>query len=162
MTYRPFFQSRWSRNRHGGLQYRTVTPEALERIAALHAIEKDARVPPEQRVAICQAKAAPRRDDLGRWSGTQLPRVSVRNPAGDSHPVYANPTEARVPIPRARLPGDRQQSRPLSGAWLTARFNSGSVRGASQSLASSYLQKIANMRNRSSADSLSTTSAGLR
>ena len=99
MTYRPFFRSRWSRNRHRRLQYRTVTAEALERIATLHAIEKEARVPPEQRVAIRQAKAAPRRDDLGRWSRTQLPRVSVRNPAGGSHPVCANPTEARVPIP---------------------------------------------------------------
>ena len=55
-----------------------IAAEALERIAALYAVEKEARgQPPDRRVAIRGAKAGPRLDDLERWLQTQLPRVSA-------------------------------------------------------------------------------------
>ena len=58
-----------------------IAAEALERLAALYAIEKEARgQPPDRRVAIRGAKAGPRLDDLERWLQTQLPRVSAKTP----------------------------------------------------------------------------------
>ena len=64
-----------------------IAAEALERIAALYAIEKEARgQPPDRRAAIRGAKAGPRLDDLERWLQTQLPKVSAkprwRRPSG--------------------------------------------------------------------------------
>ena len=58
--------------------------------------------------------------------------------------------------------GCEHRARPLSGARPTASLNSGSVRRASQSSASSYPQAIANMRKRSIAGSVWTTVAGSR
>ena len=55
--------------------------------------------------------------------------------------------------------GWEHSSRPLCGARPTASLNSGSPRSASQSSASSYPQAIANMRKRSIAGSVWTTSA---
>ena len=58
-----------------------IAAEALERIAALYAIEKEARgQPPERRVAICRAKAAPHLDEFERWLQTQLPKLSAKTP----------------------------------------------------------------------------------
>ncbi len=58
-----------------------IAAEALERIAALYAIEKEARgQPPENRAAIRQAKAAPCLDELERWLQSQLPRISAKTP----------------------------------------------------------------------------------
>ena len=58
-----------------------IAAEALERIAALYAVEKEARgQPPDRRVAIRGAKAGPRLDELERWLQTQLPRVSAKTP----------------------------------------------------------------------------------
>ena len=56
--------------------------------------------------------------------------------------------------------GCEHSARPLSGDWPTASLNKGSVRRVSQSSASSYPQAIANMRKRSIAGSVWTTSAG--
>ena len=51
-----------------------IAAEALERIAALYAIEKEARgQPPNRRVAVRRAEAAPRLDGLERWLQSQLP-----------------------------------------------------------------------------------------
>ena len=58
-----------------------IAAEALERIAALYAIEKEARgLPPEQRVAIRRGKAAPRLDEFERWLHAQLPKISAKTP----------------------------------------------------------------------------------
>ncbi len=58
-----------------------IAAEALERIAALYAIEKEARgQPPDRRVAIRRARAAPRINELERWLQTQLPRISAKTP----------------------------------------------------------------------------------
>ena len=58
-----------------------IAAEALERIAVLYAIEKEARgQPPGRRAAIRRAKAAPRLDELERWLQTQLPRISAKTP----------------------------------------------------------------------------------
>ena len=58
-----------------------IAAEALKRIATLYAIEKDIRrQPPEKRVAIRRARAAPRLDELERWLQTQLPRISAKTP----------------------------------------------------------------------------------
>ena len=62
-------------------QASAIAAEAVERIAALYAVEKEARgQPPDRRVAIRGAKAGPRLDDLERWLQTQLPRVSAKTP----------------------------------------------------------------------------------
>ena len=58
-----------------------IAAEALERIAALYAIEKEARGrPPGRRAAIRRAKAAPCLDELERWLQSQLPRISAKTP----------------------------------------------------------------------------------
>ena len=58
-----------------------IAAEALERIAALYAIEKEARgQPPERRAAIRRAGAAPRLDELERWLQAQLPKISAKTP----------------------------------------------------------------------------------
>ena len=58
-----------------------IAAEALERIAALYAIEKEARgLSPENRAAIRQARAAPCLDELERWLHSQLPRISAKTP----------------------------------------------------------------------------------
>ena len=58
-----------------------IAAEALERIAALYAVEKEARgQPPDRSVAIRRAKAAPRLDELKHWLQTQLPKVSAKTP----------------------------------------------------------------------------------
>ena len=58
-----------------------IAAEALERIATLYAIEKEARgQPPENRVAIRQVSAAPRLDELEQWLQAQLPRISAKTP----------------------------------------------------------------------------------
>ena len=58
-----------------------IAGEALERIAALYAIEEEARgKPPDQRAAIRQAKARPRLDDLERWLGEQQRKISAKTP----------------------------------------------------------------------------------
>ena len=58
-----------------------IAAEALERIAALYAIEKGVRgQPPGRRAAIRHAQAAPRLDELERWLQSQLPRISAKTP----------------------------------------------------------------------------------
>ena len=58
-----------------------IAAEALERIAALYAIEKEARGQlPDRRAAIRRARAAPRLDELERWLQAQLPKISAKTP----------------------------------------------------------------------------------
>lgn len=59
----------------------SIAKEAIERIAELYAVEKDARgKPPEERVALRQAKAKPIFDDLEEWLHAQLPKISGKSP----------------------------------------------------------------------------------
>ena len=58
-----------------------IAEEALRRIAALYAIEKDARgQPPDERVRLRQKNAKPLFDDLEVWLQAQLPRISGKSP----------------------------------------------------------------------------------
>jgi len=58
-----------------------IAKEAIERIAELFTVEKDARgKPPEERVALRQAKAKPVFDDLENWLHAQLPKISGKSP----------------------------------------------------------------------------------
>ena len=58
-----------------------IAEEAIQRIAQLYAVEKQARgSPPERRVELRQAKAVPVFDDLEAWLTQQLPRVSGKSP----------------------------------------------------------------------------------
>ncbi len=96
-----------------------IAAEALERIAALYAIEKEARgQPPDQRAAIRRARAAPRLDELERWLQSQLPRISAKSPLAAAiryarsirnEMTLTEPSQAPAALYRARLPGDRQQ-----------------------------------------------------
>ncbi len=64
-----------------------IAAEALERIAALYAIEKEVRgQSPENRVAIRRAKAALRLDELERWLQSQLPKISAKTPLAAAMP----------------------------------------------------------------------------
>jgi len=53
-----------------------IAEEAIKRIAALYAVEKQARYQPaEERVALRQGKAKPVFDDLEAWLSLQLPKL---------------------------------------------------------------------------------------
>ncbi len=55
----------------------TIAKEAIERIACLYAVEKEARYrPPVERAAIRQEKAVPVFDALENWLKRQLPKIS--------------------------------------------------------------------------------------
>ena len=86
-----------------------IAAEALERIAALYAIEKEARgQPPENRTAIRKAKAAPCLDELAVAANAAAEDLR-QDPAGGGDPPCADPPQAPSTLYRARLPGDRQQ-----------------------------------------------------
>ena len=54
-----------------------VAEQAIQRIAQLYAVEKEARgSPPDRRVQLRQAKAKPILDDLEHWLQSELPGVS--------------------------------------------------------------------------------------
>lgn len=58
-----------------------VAEEAIKRIAALYAVEKQARgKPPSDRAALRRDQAMPLFDDLGTWLEAQLPRLSGKTP----------------------------------------------------------------------------------
>ena len=58
-----------------------IAEEAIQRIALLYAVEKEARgSPPDRRVEIRGAKAAPAFYDLEAWLAQQLPRISGKSP----------------------------------------------------------------------------------
>jgi transposase len=58
-----------------------IAEEAIRRIAQLYAVEKEARgAPPDRRVEIRQAKAAPIFDGLESWMHEQLPTISGKSP----------------------------------------------------------------------------------
>ncbi|MCR9089214.1 MAG: IS66 family transposase [Rhodobacteraceae bacterium] len=58
-----------------------IAEEAIRRIADLYAVEKEARgKPPDERVALRQAKSKPIFDDLEEWLHAQLPRISGKSP----------------------------------------------------------------------------------
>jgi len=57
-----------------------IAEEAIKRIAALYAVEKEARYQPiDARVALRQAKAKPVFDDLEAWLSLQLPKISGKS-----------------------------------------------------------------------------------
>ncbi|TQM90093.1 transposase IS66-like protein [Roseinatronobacter monicus] len=57
-----------------------IAEEAIKRIAALYAVEKEARYKPsEERVVLRQAKAKPIFDDLEAWLSLQLPKISGKS-----------------------------------------------------------------------------------
>ena len=58
-----------------------IAEEAIQRIAQLYAVEKEARgSPPERRLELRQAKAIPVFDDLEVWLAQQLTRISGKSP----------------------------------------------------------------------------------
>ncbi len=58
-----------------------IAEEAIQRIAQLYAVEKEARgSPPERRVELRQAKAVQVFDDLETWLAQQLTRISSKSP----------------------------------------------------------------------------------
>jgi len=62
-----------------------VAGEAVERIAELYRIEKEARgSPPEERRRRRQAEAKPLLDDLEAWLAVQLTRISGKSPLGEA------------------------------------------------------------------------------
>ena len=62
-------------------QSSAIATEALQRIAALYAVEDELRgQPPPRRAAARGDRAKPLFDDLERWLRTQLPRLSAKTP----------------------------------------------------------------------------------
>lgn len=57
-----------------------IAEETIKRIAALYAVEKEARYKsPDERVALRQTKAKPVFDDLEAWLALQLPKISGKS-----------------------------------------------------------------------------------
>lgn len=57
-----------------------IAEEAIKRIAALYAVEKEARYKSaEERITLRQAKAKPVFDDLEAWLSLQLPKISGKS-----------------------------------------------------------------------------------
>ena len=62
-----------------------VAEQAIQRIAQLYAVEKEARgSPPDQRVALRQAKSTPILDDLESWLQSELPKLSGKTPLANA------------------------------------------------------------------------------
>ncbi len=58
----------------------TIAEEAIRRIAALCGIEKEGQgQSPADRASIGQEKAKPLLDELDRWLGEQLPKISGKS-----------------------------------------------------------------------------------
>lgn len=63
----------------------SIAEQAIQRIALLYVVEKEARgLPPEQRVELRQAKAKPIFDDLELWLHGQQPRLSGKTPLANA------------------------------------------------------------------------------
>ncbi|TNC47485.1 transposase [Rubellimicrobium rubrum] len=87
-----------------------LAEEAIGRIAQLYAVEAEARgSPPDQRVAIRQARAKPVFEDLERWLVAQAPRHLRQEPPRYSDPLRAGPNGTAQALSRARPARDRQQ-----------------------------------------------------
>ena len=99
-----------------------------------------------------------------RWSKLMAAggTAKLRQKRSTSAAVIRATSSREGAFSRRLMVGWEQRSRPLSGARPTASLKRGSPRRASQSSASSYPQAIANMRKRSIAGSVWTTSAGSR
>jgi transposase len=62
-------------------QGNAIAEEAIRRIAALYAVEKEARgKSPDARVALRQLRSKPIFDDLEEWLHAQLPKISGKSP----------------------------------------------------------------------------------
>lgn len=62
-----------------------VAEQAIQRIAQLYAVEKEARGSlPEQRVALRQEKAKPILDGLDSWLQNELPKLSGKTPLANA------------------------------------------------------------------------------
>jgi transposase len=62
-----------------------VAEQAIQRVAQLYAVEKEARgSPPERRVELRQTKAKPILDDLERWLQSELPKLSGKTPLANA------------------------------------------------------------------------------
>ena len=62
-----------------------VAEQAIQRIAQLYAVEKEARgSPPDRRVQLRQAKAKPILDDLEHWLQSELPKLSGKVPLANA------------------------------------------------------------------------------
>jgi transposase len=62
-----------------------VAERAIQRIAQLYVVEKEARgSPPERRVELRHAKAKPILDDLENWLQSELPKLSGKTPLANA------------------------------------------------------------------------------
>jgi len=62
-----------------------IVEQAIQRIAQLYAVEKEARgLPPDQRVAFRQQKAKPILDDLESRLQSELPKLSGKTPLANA------------------------------------------------------------------------------
>jgi hypothetical protein len=62
-----------------------VAEQAIQRIAQLYAVEKEARgSPPDQRAALRQARSTPILDDLESWLQSELPKLSGKTPLANA------------------------------------------------------------------------------
>ncbi len=69
----------------------TIAAEGLRRIARMYAIEKSIRgEPPEVRLAVRQARTAPRVEDFGVWLRRQRARISPKSRLGEKLAYIAN------------------------------------------------------------------------
>ena len=80
-----------------------IATEALQRIAALYAVEAEVRgQPPEIRRAVRQARSRPLVEDLFAWLEAQLARLPGGSPTAKAIRYALNHREGLLPVPRRR------------------------------------------------------------
>ena len=105
-------------NAQGG----AVAEEAIKRIAALYAIEKQARgLPPAERAALRRERAKPLFNDLEQWLDAQLSKISGKTPLAQAIRYALNRLpKARPYLDNGRLELDNntaERAMASCGAW---------------------------------------------
>jgi len=109
-----------------------IAKEAVERIADLYGVEKEARgQSPEERAALRQAKAKPVFDDLEDWLQLQLPKISGKTTLAQAiRYALGRMPKARAYLRNGMLEPDNntceRSIRPIASGWsLCTPFLSG-------------------------------------
>ena len=104
-------------------QGNAIAEVAIRRIAALYAVEKEARgQTPEARVAMRQARSKPIFDDLEAWLHGQLPKISGKSPLAQAiRYALGRMPKARPYLENGHLEPDNNTAeravKPVANGW---------------------------------------------
>ena len=108
-----------------------IAEETIKRIAALHAVEKEARYKPaEERAALRQEKAKPVFEGLEAWLQLQLPKISGKSSLADAiyYPAVAACSDERALRARPHAQGpciSRRRTAGIGQQYLRALNQAG-------------------------------------